>query len=148
MFQFCKISRLITLLFTITGTMFAPATPAQKIAAPPAERWVRPQLTVAAGADMPVRLRDVVVKSEVSGRLVYRLPLEYAATLDSFRLDLNVAGIQAAPASARGQLDGLVFAHTSGGYHAQVAHARYAGRGLLELEMQAVPGAHAYTQNF
>jgi Flp pilus assembly protein TadD len=246
---------LLASLLCIAGSVFAQITPVQKIAAPPPERWVRPQLVVSSGADVPVRMQQVIVKSEVSGRLavteiamqfynpnsrilegelqfplldgqqilsfamdvngrlreavpvekargqavfeditrvridpglleqtqgnnfklrvypipalgvkqvvlrvsetlrekngklVYRLPLEYAATLDSFRLDLNVAGTQTMPAAARGQLDGLVFQHSAGGYHAQVTRERYAGRGVLELEMQAAPGAHAYTQN-
>ncbi|NBR28734.1 MAG: hypothetical protein EBT83_10045, partial [Betaproteobacteria bacterium] len=250
------LAALLTALFSFAGSACAQITPVQKIAAPPPERWVRPQLVVANGAELPVRMQQVVVKSEVSGRLavtevamqfhnpnnrilegelqfplldgqqilsfamdvngrlreavpvekargqavfeditrvridpglleqtqgnnfklrvypipalgvkqvvlrvsetlrekngklVYRLPLEYAATLDSFRLDLNVAGAQSMPAAARGQLDGLVFQRSAGGYHAQVARERYAGRGVLELEMQAVPGAHAYTQNF
>ena len=256
----CKTSRpfaaVLAALFALCGAAFSANAPAQKIAAPPPERWVRPQLTVAAGADTPVRLQQVAVRSEVSGRLavteislsffnpnnrilegelqfplldgqqilsfamdvngrlreavpvekargqavfeditrvridpgllqitqgnnfklrvypipalgvkqvvlrvsetlrerngrlVYRLPLEYAATLDSFRLDLNVAGAQSVPAPARGQLDGLAFQRTAGGYHAQVSRERYAGRGVLELEMQPAPGAHAYTQNF
>ena len=41
-----------------------------------------------------------------------------------------------------------MFQRSAGGYHAQVARERYAGRGVLELEMPAAPGAHAYTQNF
>jgi hypothetical protein len=252
----CKMSRLFAAVLAVASTIFTAAAPAQKIAAPPPERWVRPQLSIAAGADTPIRLQQVAVKSEVSGRLavteismsfynpnsrilegelqfplldgqqilsfamdvngrlreavpvekargqavfeditrvridpgllqitqgnnfklrvypiptlgvkqvvlrvaetlrerngrpVYRLPLEYAATLDNFRLDLNVAGTQAAPATARGQLDGLAFEPTAGGYHAQVSRDRYIGRGLLELEMQPVSGAHAYTQSF
>ncbi len=256
----CRNSRsivpILAALLAVAGAAFAPGAPAQKIAAPPPERWVRPQLVVANGADLPVRMQQVAVKSEVSGRLavteismqffnpnnrilegelqfplldgqqilsfamdvngrlrdavpvdkargqavfeditrvridpgllevtqgnnfklrvypipalgvkqvvlrvsetlrerngrlIYRLPLEYAATLDSFRLDLNVAGARSVPAAARGRLDGLAFERTAGGYHAQVSRDRFVGRGLLELEMQATPGAHAYTQNF
>ncbi len=250
------LAALFTALFPIGGSVFAQIAPVQNIAAPPPERWVRPQLVVTGGADVPVRMQQVVVKGEISGRLavteialqfhnpnnrilegelqfplldgqqilgfamdvngrlrdavpgekargqavfeditrvridpglleatrgnnfklrvypipargvkqvvlrvaetlrekngklVYRLPLEYAATLDSFRLDLKVAGAQALPAPARGRLDGLVFQRGAGGYHAQVAREHYAGRGVLELEMRAVPGAHAYTQYF
>ena len=247
--------RMAAILMAACSCLAAPVD-AQKIAAPPPERWVRPQLVVASGADTPVRLQQVAIKSAVSGRLavteiamqffnpnsrilegelqfplldgqqilsfamdvngklreavpvekargqavfeditrvridpglleqtqgnnfklrvypipalgvrqvvlrvsetlrerngrlVYRLPLEYAATLDSFRLDLHVAGTQSMPATARGQLDGLAFDRSAGGYHAEVSRERYAGRGVLELEMQPVPGAHAYTQNF
>ena len=248
----CRMSRpvvpmlaaLFAAVLAFAASAFAQITPVQKITAPPPERWVRPQLVIASGAELPVRMQQVFVKSEVSGRLavteiamqfynpnnrilegelqfplldgqqilsfamdvngrlreavpvekargqavfeditrvridpgllqmtqgnnfklrvypipalgvkqvvlrvaetlrerngklVYRLPLEYAATLDSFRLDLNVAGAQSIPAAARGQLDGLVFERSAGGYHAQVARERYAGRGVLELEMQ------------
>jgi hypothetical protein len=240
----------------IAGACFTSVAPAQKIAAPPPERWVRPQITIANGAEMPVRLQQVAVKSEVSGRLavteiamtfhnpnsrilegelqfplldgqqilsfamdvngrlreavpvekargqavfeditrvridpgllqitqgnnfklrvypipalgvkqvvlrvsetlrerngrlIYRLPFDYAATLDSFRLDINVAGVQSLAVPSRNKTDGLAFNRTAGGYHAQVARERYAGRGVLELEMQPAPGAQAYTQSF
>ncbi|MEO7728955.1 MAG: VIT and VWA domain-containing protein, partial [Burkholderiales bacterium] len=97
--------------------------------------------------------RQVVVRyaetlKKRAGRLIYRLPLEYADTLDSFRLDLNVAGALAAPHKTRGRLDELNFKSTANGYHAQVARASYAGRGVLELDIAPVPGAHAYTQSF
>lgn len=243
-------------LLAIAGASFGAVASAQKIAAPPVERWQRPQLTIANGADLPVRLQQVAVKSEISGRLAvteiamtffnpngrilegelqfplldgqqllsfamdvngrlreavpvektrgqavfeeitrvrvdpgllqitqgnnfklrvypipalgvkqvvlrvsetlrerngrvtYRLPLDYAAALDSFRLDINVAGMQSPALLARNPFDGLAFNRTAGGYHAQVARERYAGRGVLELEMQPAPGAQAYTQTF
>lgn len=81
-------------------------------------------------------------------RLVYRLPLEYADTLDSFRLDLNVAGASAAPVKSRGGLDELNFRAAANGYHAQVARERYAGRGMLELDIPPAAGASAFTQTF
>ena len=83
-----------------------------------------------------------------AGRFVYRLPLEYADTLDNFRLDINVAGASTAPVKARGQLDSIDFRAAGSGYHAQVSRDRYAGRGMLELEITAAPGAQAYTQTF
>lgn len=95
-----------------------------------------------------VLIRYAETLQKRAGRLVYRLPLEYADTLDSFRLDLNVAGAQAAPEKSRGQLDGLDFKSTASGYYAQVSRERYAGRGLLELAIAAAPGAQAYTQTF
>ncbi len=57
-----------------------------------------------------VLIRYAETLTKRAGRIIYRLPLEYADTLDSFRLDLNVAGAQAAPKATRGQLDGLNFA--------------------------------------
>ena len=63
---------LVTVLATllaIAGASFGAVASAQKIAAPPVERWQRPQLTIANGADLPVRLQQVAVKSEISGRL-------------------------------------------------------------------------------
>ncbi|MDO8596427.1 MAG: VIT domain-containing protein, partial [Sulfuricaulis sp.] len=83
-----------------------------------------------------------------AGRLVYRLPLEYADTVDSFRLDLNVAGAKTPPEKTRGQLDELNFKPAGSGYHAQVSRDRYAGRGMLELEIPPAHGARAYTQTF
>ena len=69
----CRNSRsivpILAALLAVAGAAFAPGAPAQKIAAPPPERWVRPQLVVANGADLPVRMQQVAVKSEVSGRL-------------------------------------------------------------------------------
>jgi Ca-activated chloride channel family protein len=256
----CRISRFVAsvlaTMLAIAGAAFSSAASAQNIAAPPAASRVGPQLVIAGGAEQPVRLQQVTVRSEVSGRLavteiamhfhnpnnrilegelqfplldgqqilgfsmdvngrlreavpvekargqavfeditrvridpgllevtqgnnfklrvyplpphgvrqvvlrvsetlrekagklVYRLPLEYAATLERFRLDINVAGARPLPAPARGGLDGLTFTATAGGYHAGVARERYAGRGVLELELQPVPGAHAYTQPF
>ncbi len=82
------------------------------------------------------------------GHLVYRLPLDYADMVDNFRLDLNVAGALTAPEKTRGRLDELNFKSTANGYHAQVARERFAGRGMLEIDIAAVPGAHAYTQSF
>ena len=81
-------------------------------------------------------------------RLVYRLPLEYAETLDSFRLDITVAGAQAAPLRMRGQLDELDFKPAGTLYQAQVTRERYAGRGVLELTIASAAGAQAYTQAF
>ena len=83
-----------------------------------------------------------------AGRLVYRLPLEYADTLDNFRLDVNIAGASGAPLKSRGQLDDLSFKASAHGYHAQVARDRYAGRGVLELAIPSATGAQAYTQTF
>lgn len=83
-----------------------------------------------------------------AGRLVYRLPLEYADTLDNFRLDLNVVGAKGAPQKTRGQLDGLEFKPANHGYHAQISRDRYAGRGVLELDIPPASGAQAYTQMF
>ena len=83
-----------------------------------------------------------------AGGLVYRLPLEYADTLDNFRLDLNVAGASGAPVKSRGQFEELNFKAGANGYHAQVARDRYAGRGMLELAIAPASGAHAYTQTF
>ena len=61
---------------------------------------------------------------------------------------LNVAGAQAAPKATRGQLDGLNFTPAPNGYHAQVSRERYAGRGVLELDIPSAKGAQAYTQVF
>jgi hypothetical protein len=95
-----------------------------------------------------VLIRYAETLNKRAGRLVYRLPLEYADTLDNFRLDLNVAGASGAPVKSRGQLDELKFTPAANGYHAQVSREHYAGRGVLELDIPPVPGAQAYTQTF
>jgi tetratricopeptide (TPR) repeat protein len=95
-----------------------------------------------------VLIRYAETLREHAGQLTYRLPLEYADTLDSFRLDLNVAGAQAAPLKKRGQLDDLTFKPAGGGFHAEIARSRYAGRGVLELAIAPQSGAQAYTQTF
>ncbi len=93
-----------------------------------------------------VRYAETLTKR--AGRLVYRLPLEYADTLDNFRLDVNVAGASAAPEKSRGKLDELAFKAAGDGYHARVSRERYAGRGVLELDIPPASGAQAYTQTF
>ena len=95
-----------------------------------------------------VLIRYAETLKKRAGRLVYRLPLEYADTLDNFRLDLNVVGTKGAPEKTRGQLDDLKFKPGNNGYHAQVSRDRYAGRGVLELDIPPAPGAQAYTQVF
>jgi Ca-activated chloride channel family protein len=95
-----------------------------------------------------VLIRYAETLKKRAGRLIYRLPLEYADTLDSFRLDLNVAGAPAAPQKTRGELTGLDFKAAANGYHAEVTRERYAGRGLLELDIPPARGAQAYTQNY
>ncbi len=95
-----------------------------------------------------VLIRYAETLKKRAGRLVYRLPLEYADTLDNFRLDVNVAGAKTAPQKTRGQLDGLEFKLAGNGYHAQVSRERYAGRGVLELDIPPAPGVQAYTQMF
>ena len=95
-----------------------------------------------------VLIRYAETLKKRAGRLVYRLPLEYADTLDNFRLDLNVVGAKGAPEKTRGQLDDLKFKPGNNGYHAQVSRDRYAGRGVLELDIPPAPGAQAYTQVF
>src|SRR3954468_5802633 len=68
-----------------------------------------------------VLIRYAETLSKRGARLVYRLPLEYADTLDNFRLDLNVAGASATPVKSHGQLDALHFDPRGGGYHAEVS---------------------------
>jgi len=95
-----------------------------------------------------VLIRYAETLTKRAGRLVYRLPLEYADTIDSFRLDLDVVGATAPPQKTRGQLEGLNFRPAGSGYHAQVSREHYAGRGMLELDIPPAPGAQAYTQAF
>ena len=239
-----------TLLMVAAGAWIVPAARAQNLAPVAVERSTRPQLVITAPGEIPVRLQQVAVRTEVSGALavtevaltfhnpnrrvlegelqfplldgqqvlgfaldvngrmreavpvdkargqavfeditrgqvdpgllqitqgnnfklrVYpipaqgtrqvliryaetlkqragRLPLEYADTLDNFRLDVNVAGTQAAPAKTRGQLDEFHFTQAGNGYHAQVSRDRYAGRGVLELDIPPARTAQAYTQ--
>ncbi|HEV7821439.1 MAG TPA: VIT domain-containing protein, partial [Burkholderiales bacterium] len=95
-----------------------------------------------------VLIRYAETLSKRAGRLVYRLPLEYADTVDNFRLELNVAGAAGMPAKSRGALDDLNFKPGASGYHAQVSRDRYAGSGMLELDIPPAAGPQAYTQSF
>lgn len=95
-----------------------------------------------------VVLRVAETLREKDGRVLWRLPLDYAQALDSFRLDLDVAGVPAPPAAPRGAPAGLVFRPGAGGYQAQVAREHWSGRGVLELALQPAPGAQAWTQRF
>ena len=101
----------------------------------------------------PLGTKQVVLRysqalGERNGRLVYRLPLEYATTLEQFRLDIDVAGAAVAPVVARGGIDGLKFERSTHGYHGVITREKYAGRGLLELEIVRAPGPQAFTQTF
>lgn len=119
----CKMSRPFALVLAIVGTILAATASAQKIAAPPPERWTRPQLTVAAGADLPVRLQQVAVQSTVRGRLAVteismsfynpnnrilegelQFPLLDGQQILSFAMDVNGRLREAVPVEkARGQ---------------------------------------------
>ena len=254
-FQTLPARRCLALLSVLIATgALAPSAGAQKIAVPPPDRWVRPQLIVPADGQTPVRLQQVSVRAQISGslavtevtmvfhnpnrqvlegelqfplldgqnilgfaldingrlrdavpvekargqavfediirgqidpallevtqgnnfklrvypippqgtrqvllryaetlrsrngRYVYRLPLEFAETLDAFRLDVGVSGVSGAPTVTRGRLDGLTFERTGSRYRAQVSRERFAGRGLLEIDLTPVPGPQATTQ--
>lgn len=150
------------------GAWLAPAAVAQKIAPPPPERWMRPQLVIPSPVETPVRLQQVAqgnnfrlrvypipalgVKQVVlrysetlrsrNGRLIYRALLDYAATLDSFRLDLNVTGALTPPVAASGALDEFAFRRVDGGFHAQVSRERsrawaYRGGGTIDRAVNA-----------
>ena len=94
--------------------------------------------------------RTVVVRYSESlpmaeARRAYRLPLDYAAELESFSLDMRVAGATA-PSLVAGALGEVAFKRAGDGWLASVERKAFATNGLLELTVAAPKGVLVHTQ--
>jgi tetratricopeptide (TPR) repeat protein len=80
------------------------------------------------------------------GNRVYRLPLEYAVTLASLELTVQVA--DAAPKTLRSPagIGELAFHHTGSFYSARVNREQFPTRGVLELAVPVTARPQVYTQ--
>ena len=83
---------------------------------------------------------------ERNDRLVYRLPLEYAARLDDFLLELRVGAAGAMPVVRPGALGSFELDDEGHFVTARVARAQFAGRGALEVEIPRQQRNQIHTQ--
>jgi len=78
-------------------------------------------------------------------QLVYRLPLDYAQTVERFKLEVRVAGSPAAPDVQAAALGTLPFTAQGRYFAAQVERSRFAGRGVLEMHIPRDLAGNVYT---
>ncbi len=95
-----------------------------------------------------VILRINETLSERNGRLVYRVPIEYAERVGTFSINVNVAGASVAPLSASIALGAFTFSRTNNGFRAQATADDFAGRGVMDVEIAASRVPQITTQMF
>ncbi|MEQ1516313.1 MAG: hypothetical protein ABL931_07480, partial [Usitatibacteraceae bacterium] len=97
-----------------------------------------------------LRINDTL--SEQKGRLLYRVPIEYAAEVGIFSLDVKVATTASAsvpaPRSASASFGTLEFVRTNDGFRAQAARNSFSGRGVLNVEIAPSSAPQTSTQSF
>lgn len=98
------------------------------------------------GGNRTVVIRYAEPLGAAGTRRSYRLPLEYAEALSSFRLHVRVQGSTAAPAVATRALGAVAFAPAAGGWDATVERRDFRPRGVLELSVPSVAAPFAHTQ--
>ncbi len=95
-----------------------------------------------------VILRINETLSESNGHIVYRVPLEYAERVNTFSIDVNVAGASVAPLSASNALGAFTFSRTNSGFRAQASRDDFAGHGVMDVEIAASRVPQITTQMF
>jgi len=98
------------------------------------------------GGNRTVVIRYAETLGAAGARRSYRLPLEYADALPSFRLHVRVQGSTAAPAATARILGELAFAAAAGGWDATVERRNFRPRGVLELSVPSIAAPFAHTQ--
>ena len=93
-------------------------------------------------------LRISETLTERKGRVVYRMPIEYAERVGTFALDLNVASVSVAPSVASQTLGPLPFNRNGNGFRAQFTAKDFVGRGVLDVEIGATRTPQVSTQLF
>lgn len=78
-------------------------------------------------------------------QLVYRLPLDYAQTIERFKLEVRVAGSPAAPEVQAAALGTLPFTAQGRYFAAQIERSRFAGRGVLQMQIPRDLAGNVYT---
>jgi len=101
---------------------------------------------IPANGTKQVVLRFTEPLRERKERLVYRLPLQYAERVESFQLDLRIAGAAQPPIAQASALGALELTSQGSYYVAQVSRAQFAGRGLLEIDIPRTSEPQVYTQ--
>jgi Flp pilus assembly protein TadD len=79
---------------------------------------------------------------------LYRLPLEYAVTLASLELTIQVSDAVPKILRSPAGLDDLPFRRTGAFYSAQVSRRQFPARGVLELAVPVAARPQIYTQSF
>jgi hypothetical protein len=95
-----------------------------------------------------VVLRVSETLSERNGRVIYRLPIEYAERVGMFTLDVSVNNASKAPQVASSAFGPLVFNRSGDGFRAQTTRGDFAGRGVLDVEIAATRNPQITTQLF
>ena len=99
-----------------------------------------------------VVLRISETLSEHKGRIVYRVPIEYAERVGTFSVDVNVATVTLAkmptPTTTSDAFGPLDFNRTNDGFRAQAQRTDFAGRGILNVEIAASNSPQITTQVF
>ncbi len=83
-----------------------------------------------------VRIRTIESLTQRGQQRVFRLPLDFGATVDTFNLAVRAAG-GSAPQIVRGAIDGLQFAKTGDGHRATLARRGFKANQPLELAIDA-----------
>ena len=99
-----------------------------------------------------VVLRISETLSEHKGRIVYRVPIEYAERVGAFSVDVNVANAalikMPAPTTTSAAFGSLVFNRSNDGFRAQAQRTDFAGRGILNVEIAPSNSPQVTTQVF
>lgn len=97
-----------------------------------------------------LRINDTL--SEQKGRLLYRVPIEYAETVGMFSLDVGIAASALAkvpaPTTSPNSFGALTFNRTAEGFRAQVVRNDFTGRGVLNVEIAPTNSVQISTQVF
>ena len=94
-----------------------------------------------------VVIRYAETLSASGGQRFYRLPLEYAVTLASLELMVQVSDASPKTLRSPAGLGELAFHHTGSFFTARVSRRQFAPRGLLELAVPVTARPQVYTQS-
>lgn len=80
-------------------------------------------------------------------RGIYRLPLEYAATVDEFTLDVSVRGSTSRPIASGEAAQGLSASSDANEHRLQSQQRNHVPRGILEIAVALPPGPRTLVQS-
>ena len=107
---------------------------------------------IPASGTKKVVLRINETLSEQKGRLLYRVPIQYADQVGTFSLDVNISASALtkipAPSASSAAFGSLSFVRNNDGFRAQVTRNDFAGRGVLSVEIAPSNNAQITTQVF
>ncbi len=93
-----------------------------------------------------VVLRIQETLAQAAGRSSYRLPLAFAARVGSFGIELRVNGARQAPQVSGGSFGALSVQREGATWRLHGVQRDFAGEGMLQVAVPAVPGAVVSTQ--